>query len=225
MSKPTAPQDKPAAATASYSVPSHPVNQPCTFEEIIKGSRFTTRIVFTPSVEQAKAFIKQLNTDEPDATHHCWAYIVGNPNSTTLMACSDDGEPSGTAGMPMLNVLKHADLGDITAVVTRYYGGTKLGTGGLARAYSGGVKEGLDTVSTHQRIYTTPVEIIISYELQNQIRYLLEEHQAQDINEQFSDKVVIMAQLPSQQLDSFLASVEAYENKQQLTIKVDYDSA
>ena len=225
MSKPTAPQDKPAAAPPSYRVPNHTINQPCIFEEIIKGSRFTTRIVFTPSVEQAKSFIKQLNTDEPDATHHCWAYIVGNPNSTTLIACSDDGEPSGTAGMPMLNVLTHSGLGDITAVVTRYYGCTKLGTGGLARAYSGGVKEALSTVSTHQRIYATAVEIEVSYDLQNQIRYLLEEHQAQDIKEQFSDKVVIMSQLPSEQLNSFLASVEAYENKQQLTIKVDHDSA
>lgn len=210
---------------AAYRVPNHAVSYPCTFEEIIKGSRFTTRLVFTPSVEAAKSFIKQLNTDEPDATHHCWAYIIGNPDSTTLIACSDDGEPSGTAGMPMLNVLKHSGLGDVTAVVTRYYGGTKLGTGGLARAYSGGVKMALEKVSSHFKIYTTPVQLSTSYELQNQVRYLLEEHQAQDINEHFTDKVVIMAKLPTKQLDSFLASVEAYENKQQLTIKVDHDSA
>lgn len=210
---------------SAYRVPNHTVSQPCTFEEMIKGSRFTTRLVFTPTVEQAKSFIKQLNTQEPDATHHCWAYIVGNPDSTTLMACSDDGEPSGTAGMPMLNVLQHSGLGDVTAVVTRYYGGTKLGTGGLARAYSGGVKEALAKVSTHTRIYTTPLELTTSYELQNQIRYLLEEHQAQNINEQFSDKVVIIAEIPTTQLNSFKASVEAYENKQQLTLKVDHDSA
>lgn len=210
---------------SAYRVPNHTVSQPCTFEEMIKGSRFTTRLVFTPTVEQAKSFIKQLNTQEPDATHHCWAYIVGNPDSTTLMACSDDGEPSGTAGMPMLNVLQHSGLGDVTAVVTRYYGGTKLGTGGLARAYSAGVKEALAKVSTHTRIYTTPLELTTSYELQNQIRYLLEEHQAQNINEQFSDKVVIIAEIPTTQLNSFKASVEAYENKQQLTLKVDHDSA
>ncbi|WP_223669811.1 YigZ family protein [Kangiella shandongensis] len=213
-----------ASPLAAYRVPAHPVSEPCTFEEIIKGSRFITRSVFTPTVEQAKAFIKQLNIDEPDATHHCWAYIVGNPESTTLMACSDDGEPSGTAGMPMLNVLKHSDLGDITVVVTRYFGGTKLGTGGLARAYSSGVKEALERVSAHNRIYTSEIDLITSYELQNQLRYLLEEHQAQNISENFSDKVAIHAEVPQDQLDSFLSSIEAYQNKQQLSIKVSDDS-
>lgn len=210
---------------AAYRVPTHPVDQPCTFEEVIKGSRFITRTVFTPTVEQAKAFIKQLNTEEPDATHHCWAYIVGNPESTTLIACSDDGEPSGTAGMPMLNVLQHSGVGDITTVVTRYYGGTKLGTGGLARAYSGGVKACLEIVNTHPRIYTAEIELITSYELQSQLRYLLEEHQAQNISENFSDKVAIHAEVPQDQLDSFLSSIEAYQNKQQLSIKVSDDSA
>ncbi|AOE48742.1 YigZ family protein [Kangiella sediminilitoris] len=209
----------------SYRVPTHPVNKPCSFEEVIKGSRFITRIAFTPSVEQAKSFIKQLNAGEPDATHHCWSYIVGNPDSTTLIACSDDGEPSGTAGMPMLNVLQHSGLGDITAVVTRYYGGTKLGTGGLARAYSAGVKRGLELVNTHLRIYTTSVSIITSYDLQNQVLYLLHEHQADNIAESFSDKVAIEAEVPQNQLESFLSSIEAYENKQQLRIQVTDDSA
>ncbi|GAA4360391.1 YigZ family protein [Kangiella marina] len=212
-------------STTAYRVPNHEVSEPFTVEDIIKGSRFITRMVFTPSVDKAKAFIKQLNNDEPDATHHCWAYIVGNPESTTLIACSDDGEPSGTAGMPMLNVLQHSKVGDITAVVTRYYGGTKLGTGGLARAYSGGVKSALEAVSTHTKIYTVSAEVSCSYELQNQVRYLLDEHQAQNIAEHFTDKVVIMADIPTDQLSAFLSSVEAYENKQQLSIKVDHDSA
>lgn len=209
----------------AYRVPTHTVSQPFQFEEIIKGSRFITRIAFTPSVESAKNFIKQLNTDEPDATHHCWSYIVGNPDSTTLIACSDDGEPSGTAGMPMLNVLQHSGLGDVTAVVTRYYGGTKLGTGGLARAYSGGVKQALDGIPSQPRIYTTRIEASTSYELQSQIRYLLEQHQARDINETFTEQVDIKAEIPQNQLQSFLSSVESYENKQQLTIKVHNDRA
>lgn len=222
MSNSSAPRALPAVA---YRVPNHTVSQPCTFEETIKGSRFITRLIFSPTVEQAKAYIKQLNTDEPDATHHCWAYIVGNPASTTLIACSDDGEPSGTAGMPMLNVLKYADLGDVTVVVTRYYGGTKLGTGGLARAYGGGVKESLAIVNTHQRIYTRFINLTCSYELQNQLRYLLEEVDAQNINEEFSDTVAISAKIPQNHLTSFLASVEAYENKQQLTLQVSDDCA
>lgn len=210
---------------AAYRVPNHTVSEPCTFEEMIKGSRFITRLIYSPTVEDAKSYIKLLNTQEPDATHHCWAYIVGNPDSTTLIACSDDGEPSGTAGMPMLNVLQHSGLGDVTVVVTRYYGGTKLGTGGLARAYSAGVKGAIENVSTHSKIYTTAIELTISYELQKQIRYLLDEHQALNITEDFSDKVVIMADIPDAKLDSLLDSVEAYQNKQQLTIKVDHANA
>ena len=209
----------------SYLVPNHPPESPCTYEEIIKGSRFITRLFFTPTVEKAKSFIKQLHIDEPDATHHCWAYIIGNPASTTLIACSDDGEPNGTAGMPMLNVLQHSGLGDVTVVVTRYFGGTKLGTGGLARAYGGCVKGILEKVSTHTKIYTCNVEVVISYELQNQIRYLFEAHKAHNLTEAFSDKVVFAADIPQQQLDSFLASLQIYENKQQLHIKVDHDSA
>ena len=125
---------------SSYLVPASPLK----VEADVKNSVFITRVRNVTTAEQAKAFVKQMNTSFPDASHHCWAYIVGNPESTTLLGCSDDGEPSGTAGKPMLHVLQHSSIGDIVVVCTRYFGGTKLGTGGLARAYGGGVKQAIE---------------------------------------------------------------------------------
>ncbi|WP_251358533.1 YigZ family protein [Kangiella sp. TOML190] len=207
-------------AKMHYSVPNQSLRaeSPFQVEEVIKGSRFITRVIFSPEVTDAKAFIKQLNQTEPEATHHCWAYIVGNPNSTTLMACSDDGEPSGTAGMPMLNVLKYGDIGDITAVVTRYYGGTKLGTGGLARAYGGGVKLALETLPIQQRIFTEQLQLSCAYDLQNQIDYLLKEHQATINQIDYSESVDFQVEVPQDQLQILLAAFQAYQNKNQLEV-------
>ncbi len=208
------------AKSPNYSVPNQNfgTDNPFQVEETIKGSRFITRVIFSPEVTTAKAFIKHLNQLEPDATHHCWSYIVGNPKSTTLMACSDDGEPSGTAGMPMLNVLKYGDIGDITAVVTRYYGGTKLGTGGLARAYGGGVKLALDTLPTQERVFTEELKLSCAYDLQNQIDYLLKEHHATINQIEYSESVDFEVEVPQDQLQTLLAAFQAYQNKNQLEV-------
>lgn len=208
------------ANTANYLVPKQTFSteQPFQVEEVIKGSRFITRVIFAPDVSGAKGFIKQLNQQEPEATHHCWAYIVGNPKSTTLMACSDDGEPSGTAGMPMLNVLKYAEVGDIAVVVTRYYGGTKLGTGGLARAYGGGVKLALDSLPTQERVFTEKYNLSCNYDLQPQIEYLLKEHQAVINQTHFSAMVDFQVEVPQDQADSLLSTFKIYQNKNQLEV-------
>ncbi|ACV25434.1 YigZ family protein [Kangiella koreensis] len=203
---------------AGYRVPQHSVEHPFSFEEVIKGSRFIARVAFTPTVEDAKAFINHFNQTEPEATHHCWAYIVGNPASTTLIACSDDGEPSGTAGMPMLNVLQHSDVGDITAVVTRYYGGTKLGTGGLARAYGGSVKQAMDQIKLGSRIYTEKLDLTCAYELQKQVEYLLKEAQAEIVHTDFAAQVTICAQVPVNTLPELEAALEAYINRNQIEV-------
>ena len=98
----------------NYNVPSSAIK----VEESIKGSQFITRIQNVTTSEEAKSFIKNLKLTFTDANHHCWTYIIGNPNSTTLIGCSDDGEPSGTAGKPMLHVLQHALIGDIVIAVS-----------------------------------------------------------------------------------------------------------
>ena len=114
-------------------------------EEIVRRSRFIVSLAHTPTPEAAKSFIERIKQEFPDATHNCWAYAAGAPGQTSKVGYSDDGEPHGTAGRPMLTMLLHGGVGELSAVVTRYFGGIKLGTGGLVRAYQGMVKLGLET--------------------------------------------------------------------------------
>jgi len=102
-----------------------------------KKSRFIARATSVTSRQEAMAFLEQAKADYPDARHHCWAYLISNPTATCSAAMSDDGEPSGVAGRPILNVIQHKIIGDVIVVVTRYFGGVKLGAGGMVRAYSG----------------------------------------------------------------------------------------
>jgi uncharacterized YigZ family protein len=132
-------------------------------DEQIKRSRFVTTIARVTSVTEAQTFIQSVRQAGADATHHCWAYVIGPPGSTAQVGMSDDGEPHGTAGRPMLNVLLHSGVGDVGAVVTRYYGGTKLGTGGLVRAYSGGVQHALDTMPRAERIEYVCLTVGVEY--------------------------------------------------------------
>jgi uncharacterized YigZ family protein len=103
-------------------------------EQVIERSRFLATVARAATAEEAQAFIRATSAEFADATHNCWAYVAGAPGSTSHVGMSDDGEPHGTAGRPMLTVLLHSGVGEVAAVVTRWFGGVKLGTGGLARA-------------------------------------------------------------------------------------------
>ncbi|CAE6878617.1 IMPACT family member YigZ [Vibrio sp. B1FLJ16] len=119
--------------------------QPAQFEEEIKKSVFITYLAHTPSIEAAKAFVDQIKIKHSDARHNCWGFVAGRPEDSMKWGFSDDGEPSGTAGKPILAQLSGSRVGEITAVVTRYSGGIKLGTGGLVKAYGGGVQQALSS--------------------------------------------------------------------------------
>ena len=132
-------------------------------EQTIDRSRFICTIVPATSSEEASAFVRAMNAEFADATHNCWAYVIGPPGSTDRIGMSDDGEPHGTAGRPMLTVLLHSGLGDIAAVVTRYYGGTKLGTGGLVKAYGGSVSLALESLPRRPRVDYVHFDITVGY--------------------------------------------------------------
>lgn len=189
---------------SSYRIPVAPVD----VEEVIKNSQFTTRLRHVETAQEAKDFIRQMNQRYPDATHHCWAYIVGDPQSTTLIGCSDDGEPSGSAGKPMLNILQHADVGDIVAVCTRYYGGTKLGTGGLTRAYGGGVKLAMEKLSIKLKIDYSRVIIRISYRQLKDCEHLLKDYQTRNLQIDYQGEVRLSVELASEQLKAFKIALE-----------------
>jgi uncharacterized YigZ family protein len=171
--------------TISYNIPAKEV---CVQIEVHK-SKFICNLAHASTGILAKQFIEKIKQQYPDATHNCWAFQTSEPGSTRSIGCSDDGEPHGTAGKPMLNVLCHADVGEVVAVVTRYYGGTKLGTGGLARAYSDGVKSALETLKTTQKIEWQKGTITFEYSLQSKIEKVLSDLSAEILTSQFEDKV------------------------------------
>ena len=126
-----------------YPIPAAGPDRPHRTELLIRRSRFLAQCAHTPGPEAARAFVESIRRANADATHNCWAYAAGAPGQTARIGSSDDGEPHGTAGRPMLQVLLHCGIGEICVVVTRWFGGVKLGTGGLVRAYQDSVRENL----------------------------------------------------------------------------------
>ncbi|MFL6193753.1 MAG: IMPACT family protein [Thermoanaerobaculia bacterium] len=135
-----------------------------------KGSVFLAAIGPAADEAAAKAFLQSLEREFPDATHHCWAWRLGSP---ARERGSDAGEPSGTAGVPILQVLRGAGLSDAVAVVVRWFGGTKLGKGGLARAYAGATREALAGLAVAERVPTVTVDVEVPYEKVGAVKRLL----------------------------------------------------
>jgi len=165
-------------------------------EELIQRSRFVTAIAHAPEPDAAHAFVQTVREEFPDATHHCWAFVAGPPGSTTRIGMSDDGEPHGTAGRPMLTALLHGGVGEIVAVCVRYYGGVKLGTGGLARAYSGGVKLALESLPREDRVQRTAVRLAVGYAHVDAVQRLLAERDWLVEDESFGADVSYVLAVP-----------------------------
>lgn len=171
----------------------------------IKKSRFIATAVPVFSVDEAKAFIKRIKAEFSDASHNVPAYQIGF-GASTLAHCNDDGEPSGTAGRPMLAVVQGSGLGDIAVVVTRYFGGTKLGTGGLVRAYSDATKAVLAELPLAEKVPTYTVMLAIPYSHLERIRLLIGKHNGRLLDEEFAANITITAQFA---IDGFPAFQEA----------------
>jgi uncharacterized YigZ family protein len=176
-------------------------------EQVIDRSRFLCTVERVRSVEEAQAFVRAINTEFSDATHNCWAYVVGAPGSTDRIGMSDDGEPHGTAGRPMLTVLLHSGIGEIAAVVTRYYGGTKLGTGGLVKAYGGAVQEALAALPTVERVDTVQARFTVNYAHIGAVQQLLPTVEAELLEQQFEADATFVVRLPRAQVESLRAAI------------------
>jgi uncharacterized YigZ family protein len=177
----------------SYQIPAENIS----IEQEIKHSRFITSVGRAPDKHQAKAFIEKIRSTYPDANHHCWAYVAGNPFDTLQIGMSDDGEPQGTAGKPMLSILQHRKIGEIVAVVTRYFGGIKLGTGGLVRAYSSSVQMALQKLALATYVALATAQITLTYPHEDRIRRLLEKMQVTIKDVIYEDWVVMMVEFPA----------------------------
>lgn len=175
----------------------YPVLVAETIAEIeIQGSRFIAALAVAETEAEAHAFIDAKRAEFPDATHNCWAFLVGPPGSTRSVGFSDDGEPHNTAGRPMLNVLLHCGLGDLVAVVTRYFGGTKLGRGGLVRAYGGAVQEALQDAETAEKVDWLPLKVRLDYAQVGMVERLYPDFEVEVLDQDFGAGVLQKVRLP-----------------------------
>ena len=153
----------------------------------IKKSRFITYLHRTESEADAKAFLTAIRRLHPDATHHCYAFIIGEANE--IKRSNDDGEPAGTAGVPMLECLDRNHMQDIIAITVRYFGGIKLGAGGLIRAYSKSVSHALSTAQITKKQWMEKYEIRFSYDLIGRIDYYFREHCLEILDKAYDEEV------------------------------------
>jgi uncharacterized YigZ family protein len=173
----------------------------------VLNSRFIATAAPAASVEEARQFIARIKKEFNDASHNVPAFIIGHGASVTAH-CHDDGEPSGTAGRPALAVLQGSGLGDIVVVVTRYFGGTKLGTGGLVRAYGDAVRAVLDELPRARRVEVQVVMLALPYPLFERVRLLVSAHAGEILEEDFTAEVTITAQFIPDQLDAFQQALQ-----------------
>lgn len=182
----------------SYLIPAKEVRN----EIVVVNSRFIATLAPVFTVDEAKAFIQRVRSEFYDASHNVPIYLVGHGASVTAH-CSDDGEPSGTAGRPGLAVLQGSGLGDVAVVVTRYFGGTLLGTGGLVRAYSESVRQVIALAPRAQKIQVHTVMIGLPYNLFEQTRLLVAAHHGQLLDQDFAAEVTLTARFPVHHLEPF----------------------
>ena len=180
-------------------------------ELVERRSRFVATVERTPTDADARAFIEEMRTEHPHATHHVYAFAVGH-GATVTHGMSDDGEPSGTAGRPVLAVVQGSGLGDVSVVVTRYFGGTKLGTGGLVRAYSAAAQGVLAEVPRSVHDVRLALEMEVPYALYESCSRLIAAHEGRIESERFEACVVVRASFRQERLAAFhrgLADVSA----------------
>lgn len=170
-----------------------------------KKSRFIAATLPVESEEEAAAFIESKRKKYWDASHNCFAYVIGEQNQ--IQRCSDDGEPAQTAGRPMLDVLLGEEIHNICVVVTRYFGGTLLGTGGLVRAYSGAVKEGLKQSTIMEKCPGKQLEITTDYNGIGKIQYLLAQRNITALNTEYTEQVLVTLLVPLAQVDDLKAEI------------------
>lgn len=171
-------------------------------ERMVVNSRFIATLAPAFSIEEARAFMKRIRAEFSDASHNVPAYIIGGGNSVTEYF-SDDGEPSGTAGKPALTVLRGSGLGDAVLVITRYFGGTLLGTGGLVKAYTEAAQSVVNAVERGRRIQVQVVMAAIPYNLLERARLLVSKHRGGVLGEDYAADVTMTLQFPVETIRAF----------------------
>ena len=175
----------------------------------VKKSQFIALAHYATSRDSAMELLTKAREDYPDARHHCWAYLIGPPNAPVTVAMSDDGEPSGTAGKPILNILQHKDVGDIMLIVVRYFGGIKLGAGGLVRAYSQAAQLAVDALPRREHRELHQLTIESDFATEQAVRHWLDLRGGKVEQIAYSTNVKYSVAFDHADLDTFQAWAEA----------------
>ncbi|MBS0950031.1 YigZ family protein [Weissella minor] len=171
------------------------------YEQEIKKSRFILNIARIENEDDAQAFLEKIRKQERKATHNVWAYVLGETDS--VQRYSDDGEPAGTAGVPMLEVIKNNQLHNVAAVVTRYFGGIKLGAGGLIRAYAGTVADGVADIGRVELVVQHEVLIEVAYSQFESLKYWLEQNSYQILDTEYGSTVTLTVGVEATNIEKF----------------------
>jgi len=188
-----------ATGTPRYPIPANRYR--CEVE--VERSRFITTVQAVTSPTEARQFIAAIKSEFPNANHNCWAYLIGPPGSTDQVGLSDDGEPHGTAGRPMLTALQHSGLGDAAVMVTRYFGGIKLGKGGMVKAYTAAVQAAMDKLPRSERIAWLELQATIDYALKTQFERRLAEFEVEILEIDYAQQVSYRIRLPEERAEAF----------------------
>ncbi|MDE6734658.1 MAG: YigZ family protein [Desulfovibrio sp.] len=195
-----------------YPVPAATAADPHCSETVVRRSRFLAQCARAASPAEARAFVEAVRARWPDATHNCWAFAAGAPGDTARIGSSDDGEPHGTAGRPMLQVLLHGGIGEICVVVTRWFGGVKLGTGGLVRAYQDAVRENLAGLTCVERVPQAVAEAVLDYAHLDALRRQLPALEAVVEGEEYAERARLRLRLPEERVAALSAALADISN-------------
>lgn len=176
-------------------------------EIVEKKSRFIGNVYYVESVKEAEEIIKMTNKNFFDSRHNCYAFRIMTENGMTERF-SDDGEPSGTAGAPMLNVLASQNLSNVLVIVTRYFGGILLGTGGLVKAYTTATVEALNQAEVVQKAWGKEVKLVVNYGDLEKLRYYLKQNDVRICHIEYGENVNVMAEMMAEKLDDMLGKRE-----------------
>ncbi len=180
---------------------------------IIKKSQFIAYAKHIESRADGLNWLAEIKAEYPGARHHCWAYQIGHPERASNAGMGDDGEPSGTAGKPILNVLQHKGVGDVMVIVVRYFGGIKLGAGGLTRAYSGAAQAVMEVLPVAQQVAQTDIHIQASFALEQPLRHWVGMAEGLVVQVNYGEQIEMQVQVPSVNLDSFQGTLNGFSGQ------------
>jgi uncharacterized YigZ family protein len=165
-------------------------------------------------------FLADIKLQHKEARHHCWAYIGGSPTDSVNMGCSDDGEPKGTAGKPMLAVIQGSGVGEIVAVVVRYSGGIKLGTGGLVRAYSNGLQQLCGTIKTIEKRFFQQFQLQCDYAQMAIIESILVIYSGRVVDVDYQESIQAVIEIDDELVDAFIQKLQSLMQGQVIAKKI-----